>query len=93
MSHSNSVKKKIDSKLDATILASPNREDHDGPSRPPCLIPEYVNICISVLRKSRRVQEKYKNGNSIPKVFGLISIFVSMDIYVTKFILPETDIF
>ena len=39
------------------------------------------------------IQEKYKKVDGVPKVFGLISLFASMSMSVTNYILPDTAIF
>ena len=71
----------------------PSLEEHGVPSQSSCLIPEYVNLAISVLRRSKIIQEKYKKGGSISKVFGLIELSASVAMSVTKSIIPETASF
>ena len=88
--HSNNVKTPIDINLDAATLASTSGEDHNFPSQSSRLIPEYVNLCISGLWKSIRIQGKYKNRDSITKGFGLIVLFTYVAISVTKSFLPNT---
>ena len=63
------------------------------PSNSSRLIQEYISLCITGLRQSKIIQEKDNKGNEIPKVFGLIYIFVSVAMSATKSILPETEIF
>ena len=45
------------------------------------------------LRQNKIIQEKYKKGNDIPKVFGLIALFVSVAVSDAKYILTETAVF
>ena len=48
-----------------------------------------MNLRISGFRWSKIIQEKYKKGYGIPKVFGLISLFASVAMSDTKSIIPE----
>ena len=93
MSHSNSVQNPTEINLDAAILASPIGEEHDIPSQSSRLIPEYVNLHVSGLRRSKIIQGKFKRGNVIPKVLGLIALFVSVVMHDTNSTLPETESF
>ena len=60
------------------------------PSQSSRLISEYVNIRISELRRSKIIQERYNNRDVATKCFVPIGFFASVDIYFTKFIIPET---
>ena len=71
------------------MLASPSGEENNVPSQPSRLIPEYANLRISGLRKSKIIQEKDKKGNGIPKVFGFIYLFASVAMSSTKSVLKE----
>ena len=93
MRHSNSVKPPTNINLDAATLDSPSGEEHDLPSQVSCLIPEYANLRILGLRRGKIIHEKYKKINGTPKVFGLIYLFVSVTISVTKSIFPEKESF
>ena len=90
MRHSNSAQNPTDINLDASTLAAPIGEYRDVPSRSSCLIPDYMNLHISGLRRRKIIQKRYKKINGILKVFGLISLFTSVAMSVTKSILPET---
>ena len=92
MIHHNSDKKHTKVNLDAATLASPSGEEHDVPSQSSCLIPEYVNLRTSGLRRRKIIQERQKRIG-IPKIFGLTALFASVDMTVTKSILPETASF
>ena len=52
-----------------------------------------MNLRILGLRRSKIIQEKYKKGNGIPKVFGLISLFASVAMSSTKSVIPEITSF
>ena len=93
MIHSNSVQNSTVINLDAAIMASPSGEENNVPSHSSLLIPEYVNLRISGLSRSKIIQEKYKKLNGIPKLFGLITLFVSIVMSVTRSIIPERAIF
>ena len=93
MSHYNSVQNPTDINLDAETLVSPSGEEHDVPSHSSCIIPEYSNLHISVLSKSKIIHEKDKKLNGIPKLFGLIALLSYLDISATKSIIPETASF
>ena len=92
MIYSDSGKKTTDIDLDSAMLDSPSGEDHNVPSHSSLLIPEYANLRISGLRQSKIIQEIYKKENGIPEVFGLVDLFASEAMYVTKSILPEIEI-
>ena len=93
MRHYNSVQNPTKFNIYAETLDSPSGEDQDMPSQSSRLIPEYANICISALRLIKIIQERYKHGYGIPKVFCLISIFEPVAMSVTKSILTGTDFF
>ena len=86
---SNIMKNTTKVNLDAATLDSPSGEEHNVTSHSSFIIPEYVNLLILGLSWSKRIQEKYKNGNFIPKVFSLIEPFASVAMFVTKSIIPE----
>ena len=75
------------------MMASPSGEEHDMTSQSSHLIPEYANLCISVLIQRKIIQEKDNTGNVIPTVFRIIALFSSVSMSGTKSILPEIESF
>ena len=87
MSHYNSAQSPTMVNRDVATLDSPGGEEHDVPSHSSRLIPEYANLCTSGLRQKKRVQDKDKKEKVIQNVFGIIYIFASVAMSVTKSIL------
>ena len=93
VNHSNSAQNPTDLNLDTATLDSPSGEGHVVPLHLSRLIPEYANIRTSGLRRRKIIQDKEKNEKGIPKVFGLIYLFASVEISATKYILYRNSIF
>ena len=85
--HSNSAHNTTEVNLYASTMASPSGEEHYTTSQSSCLIPEHANPRISGLRQIKIIQEKYKQGNGTPKVFGLIYLFSYVVMSATKSII------
>ena len=66
MVHSNSEQNPTEVNLYEATLDSPSVEYHDVPSHSSRLIPEYANLLISGLRRSKIIQDKYKRANALP---------------------------
>ena len=93
MVHSNIVQDPTEINLDAEILALQSVLDQDVSSKSSRLIPECVNLWISILRIIKIIQEILKKLNDIPKVFGLVYLFESVAMTANKSIIPEIEIF
>ena len=87
--HSNSVKNPTEINLYTETLAPTSGKEHDVPSQPSCLIPEYVNLHILGIRRIKIIQERNEKGNDIPKLFGLVDLFTYVAMSDTKYILQK----
>ena len=79
--------------LDAEMMASPSGEEHVVTSQSSRSILYYANVRILGLRKIKIIKEKDNNRYGIPRIFGLISLFASVDMSSTKSMIPQTVIF
>ena len=93
VSHSNSAEILTEFNVYAATLDSPGVEEHDMTSRSSRLIPDYVNLRTSGLMQRIIIQDRYKKEKIITKLFGLLALLVSVAMYATKFIIPETESF
>ena len=89
----NSDKDPTEVKLYAETLCSTIMEEHDVTSQSSHLIPEYVNLRLSGLRRRKGVQERDNNRDVKPKVFGLLALFASVAMSSTNLIITETESF
>ena len=90
VSHSNSAQNPTKINPDAATLDYPSGEYSNVHSQSSHLIPEYSNLRISGLRRSKIIQEREKNRYFIPNFFGFITLVTYVFISVTKSIIPET---